>query len=171
MTALLILLFLLTHTLASLALDELKPEPRWGNSKRSARVGVRFSLTLTPRYLHFSFHLGCTILAGSLVCFGGETSSGTLLNDIYKLDLQQAWEATQPKWRNIQTPYPVRSRAYFGSAPCWNTGFIVDGGATELDGMDPTAKNQSISTANVYHVQGDFWSKPVIKELSTISPR
>jgi hypothetical protein len=126
---------------------------------------------LTRRHLYLLFHPGCTILVGSLVCFGGETSSGTLLNDVYKLDLYQAWEATQPKWTTIQTPYPIKSRAYFGSAPCWNKGFIVNGGATELSDMNPTAKNQSISTAYVYHVQGDFWSKPVIKELSTIPPR
>ncbi|KAI8341992.1 hypothetical protein BC941DRAFT_510072 [Chlamydoabsidia padenii] len=144
-TTALLVLSLVANGIFSAADDGIKPTPRWANS--------------------------CIILTGFLVCFGGETSSGTLLNNIYRLDLYSAWDATEPSWQNIETPHPIKSRAYFGSAPCWNKGLIVNGGATELNDIDPNDRNQSISTTYFYHAEWNTWSKPLIKGLSSLPPR
>ncbi|KAI8330624.1 hypothetical protein BC941DRAFT_518070 [Chlamydoabsidia padenii] len=118
-----------------------KPLPRWANS--------------------------CIILAGSLVCFGGEQQSGILSNAVFSLNLYHDWDTTQPLWEQIKTPQSITPRAYFASGACWNQGFVVDGGKTkDLD------NNGSHTLATYfYDVEKRTWFIPPIKGISTLPPR
>ncbi|SAL99038.1 hypothetical protein [Absidia glauca] len=146
----LVALSVVSLLLYSSSCETLKPTPRWANS--------------------------CIILAGALVCFGGEQPPGTILsNAIYSLNLYHDWNTLQPLWEQIQTPLPITPRAYFSSGACWNQGFVVNGGKiapdSAEDSIDSSTKESYSIATHFYDVKKNAWFAPSIRGASTLPPR
>jgi hypothetical protein len=125
----------------------------------------------------FLLFVGCIILAGALVCFGGEQPPGMILsNAIYSLNLYHDWNTLQPLWEQIQTPLTITPRAYFSSGACWNQGFVVNGGKIAAedsaeDSIDSSTKRSYSIATHFYDVKKNAWFAPSIRGTSTLPPR
>ncbi|CAO3613521.1 unnamed protein product [Cunninghamella blakesleeana] len=100
------------------------PTPRWGNS--------------------------CNIVSGSLICIGGEQLNSKISNEIYKLDLYNSWNTSNPLWELLQMNSSITyPNAFFSANNHYQSIFIFGGLKT----------NQPISqqSALAYDMLNKYW--------------
>lgn len=85
--------------------------------------------------------------------------NGEPSNSMYKLDLAQPWNTSNPIWANIKSQNDHRPLAHFTTAVVQhNTGFIIHGGALN-NRADPTS---------LYSIENNTWIAPRLDGPSPI---
>lgn len=100
--------------------------------------------------IHFMY-IDCAFVNKNLYCYGGMVENGEPSNAMYKLDLSQPWNTSNPIWANIKHENDHRPLAYFTTAVIQhNTGFLIHGGALN-NRADPTS---------LYSIENNTWISP-----------
>ncbi|CAO3644046.1 unnamed protein product [Cunninghamella echinulata] len=103
--------------------NSLKPIPRWANS--------------------------CNIASSSLICIGGEQSNSIVSSDIYKLDLANSWDTSEPLWDFVQVKNSI-ANAFFGA--------VNQGQSIIINGGLKNSRSNSQDSTLMFDVQNNIWN-------------